>query len=104
MLRDNVKQAKTKRFYLETFERWFEELEGKSERAKKAELQKVFNELYNKIDYYWELLENLKIKNAKMLKEYESNRHALAVLKHVERLEQKEKEALDAEEDPKGNS
>ena len=104
MLRDNVKEARTKRFYLETFEKWFERLEKKGECAKKAELQKVFLELYDKIDYYWQLLENLKIKNAKMLKEYESIRHALAILKHVEHLEQKEREAANEEEDSKGNS
>ena len=39
-----------------------------------------------------------------MLKEYESNRHALAILKHVEHLEQKEREAANEEEDSKGNS
>lgn len=71
----------------------------KAEYQQKAELKKIFTQMYNDMDRYKNRFDSLNYTYQKMVKEYKESNHNLATLRSIERLLQKQAEEIDNEKE-----
>jgi hypothetical protein len=71
----------------------------KAEYQHKAELKRIFTQMYNQMDTYRSKFDSLNYVYQKMVKEYKESNQNLAVLKSIEKLLKKQAEEIDDEEE-----